>query len=53
MLETGSILVKMAQFFVMDLIYTQVVKELDESAVINKQKTTEAMQLLRNLKEKI
>lgn len=53
LLETGSILVKMAQFFVMDLIYTQVVKELDESAVINKQKTTEAMQLLRNLKEKI
>ncbi|WP_196599330.1 MurR/RpiR family transcriptional regulator [Pectinatus frisingensis] len=48
LLETGSIVVKMAQFFVMDLLYTQVVKEMDEKAVTNKQKTTKAIQLLHN-----
>jgi DNA-binding MurR/RpiR family transcriptional regulator len=47
MLETGSITTKLAQFFIMDLIYTQIVKEMSESAAENKQKTAVAMEFLR------
>ena len=41
LLETGSITVKMAQSFLLDLLYTQVVKELGDRAVENKQKTAQ------------
>lgn len=42
LLETGSIAVKMAQSFVLDLLYTQVVKELGDRAIERKQKTAQA-----------
>lgn len=46
-METGSISSKMAQFFLLDLIYTQVVKELAADAVEKKIKTTNAIRLLK------
>jgi DNA-binding MurR/RpiR family transcriptional regulator len=47
LLETGSISAKMAQFFIMELIYTQVVKKMEDTAAENKQKTALAVNLLR------
>ena len=44
-LETGSISSKMAQFFIIDLIYTQVVKEKAAEVVESKIKTTNAIKL--------
>ncbi|MDY6268233.1 MAG: MurR/RpiR family transcriptional regulator [Selenomonadaceae bacterium] len=41
LLETGSIAVKMAQSFLLDLLYTQVVKELGDRAIESKQKTAQ------------
>ena len=38
---------KIAQFFIMDLIYTQIVKEKPEMAVENKKRTTQAVNLLQ------
>ncbi|MGL5269261.1 MAG: MurR/RpiR family transcriptional regulator [Selenomonadaceae bacterium] len=46
LLETGSIPVKLAQFFILDLIYTQVVKEMADVAAENKRLTTEAISYL-------
>ena len=46
LLETGSITVKIAQFFLLDLIYTQVVKVMSDRAIENKQKTAQALSLL-------
>ena len=46
LLETGSVMTKMAQIFVMDLIYTQIVKEMAGTALENKKKTALAMNLL-------
>lgn len=47
LLETGSISVKLAQFFIMDLIYTQVVKAMADKAAENKRLTTQAVGRLR------
>ena len=47
MLETGSISVKIAQFFIMDLIYTQIGKEIPEAAVENKKRTAQAVNRLQ------
>ena len=47
MLETGSIVTKLTQVFIIDLIYTQVVKERPETSVKNKQRTADAVNLLR------
>lgn len=47
LLETGSISAKLAQFFIMDIIYTQVVKEMADIAAENKRKTALAIDLLR------
>lgn len=44
-LETGSISSKIAQFFVIDLVYTQVVKEKNVEVVERKIKTTDAIKL--------
>ena len=44
-LETGSISSKLAQFFVIDLVYTQVVKERYAEVVERKIKTTDAIKL--------
>lgn len=44
LLETGSITAKLAQFFIMDLLYTQVVKEIPEKALENKRRTAEAVE---------
>ncbi|MCR5757239.1 MAG: MurR/RpiR family transcriptional regulator [Selenomonas sp.] len=46
LLETGSITVKLAQFFIMDLLYTQVVKEMPGQALENKRRTAEAVRML-------
>jgi len=46
LLETGSITAKLAQFFVMDLLYTQVVKERPVQALENKRRTAEAVHML-------
>lgn len=46
-LETGSISSKIAQFFVIDLVYTQVVKEKNVEVVERKIKTTDAIKLYR------
>ncbi len=46
LLETGSIPVKLAQFFILDLIYTQVVKEMADVAAENKRLTTQAISYL-------
>ena len=45
LLETGSIAVKMAQFFVLDLLYTQVVKAMGDTAIENKRKTAQAFRM--------
>lgn len=42
-LETGSVAAKMAQFFLIDLVYTQVVKMLPNEAIEKKIRTTEAV----------
>lgn len=42
-LETGSIASKMAQFFLIDLVYTEVLKILPPSAMEKKIRTTEAV----------
>lgn len=47
MLETGSIVTKLTQIFIIDLIYTQVVKERPEESVKSKQDTAEAINILR------
>ncbi len=47
-LETGSISSKLAQFFIIDLVYTQVVKELSSEAIERKIKTTNAIKLFKN-----
>ena len=44
-LETGSISSKIAQFFIIDLVYTQVVKEKSAEVVERKIKTTDAIKL--------
>lgn len=44
-LETGSISSKLAQFFIIDLVYTQVVKEKSAEVVERKIKTTDAIKL--------
>lgn len=44
-LETGSISSKLAQFFVIDLVYTQVIKEKSAEVVERKIKTTDAIKL--------
>ncbi|KPI51221.1 RpiR family transcriptional regulator [Clostridioides difficile] len=46
-LETGSISSKLAQFFIIDLVYTQVVKELSNEAIERKIKTTNAIKLFK------
>lgn len=43
LLETGAVSSKLAQIFIVDLIYTQVVKEMQLDAVNRKIKTTEAI----------
>ncbi len=47
-LETGSISYKLAQIFLLDLIYTQVVKEKSSEAIDRKIKTTNAINSLKN-----
>ncbi|MCC0687882.1 MULTISPECIES: MurR/RpiR family transcriptional regulator [unclassified Clostridioides] len=47
-LETGSVSSKLAQFFIIDLVYTQVVKELSNKAIERKIKTTNAIKLFKN-----
>ena len=47
MLETGSIVTKLTQIFIIDLIYTQVVKERPEQSVKSKQDTADAINILR------
>lgn len=47
-LETGSISSKLAQIFLLDLIYTQVVKEKSSEAINRKIKTTNAIKSLKN-----
>ncbi|MBH9863172.1 MurR/RpiR family transcriptional regulator, partial [Clostridioides difficile] len=39
---------KLAQFFIIDLVYTQVVKELSNEAIERKIKTTNAIKLFKN-----
>lgn len=46
LLETGSISSKLAQFFIIDLVYTQVVKEKFNESLERKVKTTNAIKLL-------
>ena len=46
-LETGSISSKLAQIFLLDLIYTQVVKEKSSEAIDRKIKTTDAIKSLK------
>ena len=46
LLETGSISAKLAQLFIMDLIYTQLVKEMADQAAENKKKTALAVERL-------
>ena len=47
LLETGSISSKLAQIFLIDLIYTQVVKEKFNEAIDMKIKTTDAIKSLK------
>lgn len=47
LLETGSISSKLAQIFLIDLIYTQVVKEKFNEAIDRKIKTTDAIKSLK------
>ena len=46
-LETGSITTKLTQIFIIDLLYTQVVKDTMDLASAFKQRTTEAINVLR------
>ncbi|WP_296897030.1 MurR/RpiR family transcriptional regulator [uncultured Megamonas sp.] len=46
-LETGSITTKLTQIFIIDLLYTQVVKDTMDLASAFKQRTTEAINILR------
>lgn len=46
LLETGSVSVKMAQMFILDFIYTQIVKERGEAAVEKKRLTALAIKRL-------
>jgi len=46
-LETGSIASKMAQFFLVDLVYTEVLKNLPLSAMEKKIRTTEAVRQMK------
>lgn len=46
LLETGSITAKLAQFFIMDLLYTQAVKNMPKEALANKRWTAEAVKKL-------
>lgn len=46
-LETGSIASKMAQFFLVDLVYTEVLKSLPPSAMEKKIRTTEAVRQMK------
>ena len=46
-LETGSITTKLTQIFIVDLLYTQVVKDTMDLASAFKQRTTEAINILR------
>ena len=46
LLETGSIAAKLAQFFIMDLLYTQAVKNMPKEALANKRWTAEAVKKL-------
>ena len=48
-LETGSISSKLAQIFLIDLVYTQVVKEKFNEAIDRKIKTTDAIKVLKNI----
>lgn len=48
-LETGSISSKLAQIFLIDLVYTQVVKEKFNEAIDRKVKTTDAIKVLKNI----
>lgn len=41
--ESGGVSSKLAQIFIIDLIYTQVVKEMNDDAIIRKIKTTKAI----------
>ena len=45
--ETGAITTKLTQIFIIDLIYTQVVKQTMDLASVFKQRTTEAINILR------
>ena len=47
LLETGSVSVKMAQIFILDLIYTQIVKDRAERAAESKRRTALAVAHLR------
>ncbi len=47
LLETGSVSVKMAQIFILDLIYTQIVKNRAERAAESKRRTALAVAHLR------
>lgn len=46
-LETGSITTKLTQIFIIDLLYTQIVKDTMDLASAFKQRTTEAINILR------
>ena len=46
-LETGSIASKIVQFFLVDLVYTEVLKILPPSAMEKKIRTTEAVQQIK------
>lgn len=45
-LDSGSIYSKIAVFFIIDLLYTEVCKKLGQSAIDSKQKTTEVLKEL-------
>ncbi|MEN8433565.1 hypothetical protein ACT1UF_03585 [Clostridium septicum] len=47
--KTGAVSSKLAQIFLIDLIYTQVVKDMGMKAIERKVKTTEAISKLKNL----
>jgi DNA-binding MurR/RpiR family transcriptional regulator len=47
LLERGSISAKLGQAFIMDLIYTQIVKKMSSEATRCKKKTQDAVDLLR------
>ena len=47
--ETGAVSSKLAQIFLIDLIYTQVVKDMGIKAIERKVKTTEAINKLKKL----